>query len=394
MRWYGRILGIGLGCLLGLIAQAQPPDVRPWSVRMAESVMRQKPVLSERWHYEVGVMLRAFEELWLRTGESRYFEYIRANIDRFVTPEGTIRTYEKEEYNLDQINAGKLLFLLYEQTGEERYRRPIDTLRDQLRHHPRTSEGGFWHKKIYPYQLWLDGVYMMGPFLVRYGVTFGDPEAIDETTHEILLVARYLRDPRTGLYYHGWDEKRQQIWADSITGRSANFWGRGMGWYAMALVDVLDWLPADHPDRPTIIRILQDLAEAVARVQDPVTGLWYQVLDQPAYPGNYLEASASSMFVYALAKGVRRGYLPAKYLEVARRGYRGLVKHLVSVDPEGTVHLNQICAVAGLGGPRQRDGSIAYYLSEPIVSDDPKGVGPFILASLEIEAFEGGAALR
>jgi len=225
-------------------------------------------------------------------------------------------------------------------------------------------------------------------------VTFDDTKAIEETTHEILLVARYLRDPRTGLYYHGWDEKRQQIWADSITGRSANFWGRGMGWYAMALVDVLDFLPLDHPDRSTIIRILRDLAEAIVRVQDPVTGLWYQVLDLPAYPGNYLEASASSMFVYTLAKGVRKGYLPPEYLEVARRGYRGIVQNLVSVDPDGMVHLNQICAVAGLGGPQRRDGSIAYYLSEPIVSDDPKGVGPFILASLEVEAIEGRALER
>lgn len=388
----GLMLLIGWIIGLGTVCQAQP--VRPWSVRMAESVMQQKPVLSERWHYEVGVMLRAFEELWQRTGEARYFDYIRTNIDRFVTPEGAIRTYEKKEYNLDQINTGKLLFLLYAQTGDERYRRAIDTLRDQLRHHPRTSEGGFWHKKIYPYQLWLDGVYMMGPFLVRYGVTFDDTKAIEETTHEILLVARYLRDPRTGLYYHGWDEKRQQIWADSITGRSANFWGRGMGWYAMALVDVLDFLPLDHPDRSTIIRILRDLAEAIVRVQDPVTGLWYQVLDLPAYPGNYLEASASSMFVYTLAKGVRKGYLPPEYLEVARRGYRGIVQNLVSVDPDGMVHLNQICAVAGLGGPQRRDGSIAYYLSEPIVSDDPKGVGPFILASLEVEAIEGRALER
>ncbi len=225
---------------------------------------------------------------------------------------------------------------------------------------------------------------------MRYGVTFGDAEAIDETAREILLVARYLRDPRTGLYYHGWDEKRQQIWADSITGRSANFWGRGMlvrhgagGRAGLA--------PRRSPRSSGGYSDPAGSGRSVACVQDPVTGLWYQVLDQPAYPGNYLEASASSMFVYALAKGVRKGYLSAKYLEVARRGYRGLVKQLVSVDPDGTVHLNQICAVAGLGGPRQRDGSIEYYLSEPIVSDDPKGVGPFILASLEIEAFEGGA---
>lgn len=364
---------------------AQESDAEsPWSVRMAESVMTRKPVLSDEWHYELGLMLKSFERLWRQTGEERYYAYIKNNMDQFIAEDGSIRTYEVEEFNIDQINAGKMLFPLYAETGEERYRRAADTLRKQLRLHPRTSEGGFWHKQIYPYQLWLDGVYMGGPFLTQYGVAFDDHEAFDEVTREILLVARYTRDPATGLLYHGWDEKREQIWADPVTGLSANFWGRAMGWYAMALVDVLDDLPEDHSDYGAVVRVLQDLAEAVSKVQDPVTGLWYQVVDKPTYEGNYLEGSASSMFTYALAKGVRQGHLEEKYLDVAQRAYDGLLTHLITVE-DGLVSLNQICAVAGLGGKQQRDGSFEYYMSEPVVANDPKGVGPFIMASLEME---------
>ena len=355
-----------------------------WSVRMAESVMTRQPMLSDEWHYEVGLMLKAFEQLWKQTGDERYYDYLKRNMDGFIAENGSIRTYEMEEFNMDQINAGKVLFPLYERTGEERYRRAADTLRQQLRQHPRTSEGGFWHKQIYPYQLWLDGVYMGGPFLTQYGIAFGDPEAIDEVTREILLVARYTRDPATGLFYHGWDEKREQVWADSVTGLSANFWGRAMGWYAMALVDVLDDLPEDHAGYSAVVQVLQNLAEAVRNVQDPVTGLWYQVVDKPAHEGNYLEGSASSMFTYTLAKGVRQGHLDARYLGVAKRAYDGLLTHLITVE-DGLVSLNQICAVAGLGGKQQRDGSFEYYRSEPVVANDPKGVGPFIMASLEME---------
>lgn len=367
-------------------AGAQAPEAAPWSVRMAESVMTRNPVLMERWHYEVGVMLKAFHELWERTGDERYYDYVKENIDRFVQPDGSIRTYDMSDYNLDQINAGKLLFPLYERTGDERYRRAADTLRTQLRQHPRTSEGGFWHKKVYPHQLWLDGVYMAGPFLSQYGRAFDDPEAFDEITHEILLVARHMRDPATGLYYHGWDEAREQIWADSVTGLSKNFWGRGMGWYGMALVDVLDDLPADHPDRGAVVRELRRFAAAVANVQDPVTGTWYQVLDQPNREANYLEASASNMFVYTLARGVRQGHLDPAYLDVARRGYAGILEQFVVVNENGLVDLDRTVSVGGLGGKNQRDGSFEYYMSEPIQLNDRKGVGPFIMASLEMEA--------
>jgi unsaturated rhamnogalacturonyl hydrolase len=225
---------------------------------------------------------------------------------------------------------------------------------------------------------------MAGPFLAEYGATFGDTAAFSEVTKQILLVARHTRDARTGLYYHGWDESKTQSWADKQTGLSPNFWGRAIGWYAMAIVDVLDYLPTTHRDRPAVLKVLRELADAVSRVQDPVSGLWYQVLDQPNRAGNYHETSASSMFVYALAKGARKGYLDNGHLDVAKRGYEGLIQRMVSTDEKGLLSLNRIVSVSGLGGKQQRSGSFEYYVSEPVVSNDYKGVGPFILASLEL----------
>jgi unsaturated rhamnogalacturonyl hydrolase len=227
---------------------------------------------------------------------------------------------------------------------------------------------------------------MLGPFLARYGQDFDEPEAIDEVAKEILLVARYMRDPATGLYYHGWDESRQQRWADNRTGLSKNFWGRGMGWYGMALVDALDYIPEDHPDRGAIIHVLQQYAEAVSNVQDPVTGVWYQILNKPSRAENYREASVSSMFTYTLVKGVRKGYLDDEYLAVARRAYEGILDEFIEVTDEGLVNLCCTVTVGGLGGDPYRDGTFKYYMSEPLRVNDNKGVGPFIMASLQLEA--------
>ena len=368
-------------------AASQPASAKGerWSVRMAESVMRRHPVVHEEWDYTAGLILLALDRVADRTGDARYREYVRRNMDRVVNPDGTIRTYELDEFNLDQINQGRLLFALHERTRDMRYRRAADLLREQLRRQPRTREGGFWHKQIYPHQMWLDGLYMAGPFYAQFARTYGDSVAFDDVAKQFLLVARQTRDAKTGLLYHGWDESRTQIWADKETGQSPNFWGRAMGWYLMALVDVLDYLPEQHRDRESIVQVLRDAADAAARVQDPVTGLWYQVLDQASRSGNYLEASASSMFVYAFAKGARRGLLDSRYREMAERGFNGLVTHLVTADSSGRVSLNGICQVAGLGGKQQRDGSFRYYVSEPVVANDHKGVGPFILAAVEIE---------
>jgi unsaturated rhamnogalacturonyl hydrolase len=360
-------------------------DHQEWSIRMVESVMERHPLLAKRWAYEWGVLLKSVERVWLRTHDRRYFDYIKRNIDEYVAPDGSIKTYRIDEYNLDQINTGKLLFRLYDETGDGRYKKAAYLLREQLRAQPRTSERGFWHKQIYPHQMWLDGIYMAGPFYAEFAKTFGETDGFDDVAHQVILVESHTRDTETGLLYHGWDESRNQRWANPETGCSPHFWGRAIGWYAMAIPDILDHLPKDHPEREKVLLILTDTIEAVTAVQDQSTGLWYQILDQGGREGNYLEASASCMFVYAIVKGVRKGYIAKEYLEVAERGYAGILEHFVQVEDQGMVNLNQICSVAGLGGEPYRDGSFEYYVSEKVATNDYKGVGPFILASVEIE---------
>jgi unsaturated rhamnogalacturonyl hydrolase len=380
-----------LVALLMMCAVAATAQGERLSVRMADSVMarwpegpveQNKPV---RWHYDMGVILKGFEGIWMSTGEGKYFDYVRRSIDRFVADDGTIRTYKVEDYNIDNILSGRNVLTLYKVTGQEKYRKAAAHLRAQLASHPRTSEGGFWHKKIYPHQMWLDGLYMGEPFYAEYAVTFGEPAAFDDIAKQFVLMERNSRDARTGLLYHGWDESRQQRWADPKTGRSPNFWGRAMGWYAMALVDTLEHFPAEHPRRRELVGILERLAAAITRVQEPKSGLWYQVLDKGGEKGNYLEASASCMFAYALAKGVRQGNLPANYLNVARKAYDGIVKQFIREGEGGRINLEGTVSVAGLGGNPYRDGSYEYYLSEKVVTDDPKGVGAFLLASNELE---------
>jgi unsaturated rhamnogalacturonyl hydrolase len=361
---------------------------REWSVRMADSVMTRHPLLSERWHYEPGVVLLAIQQVWLKTGEQKYYDYIKRNMDEFVGPDGEIGTYRLEEYNLDQINEGKLLFLLYETTGDERYKNAAYLLREQLQTHPRTSAGGFWHKQIYPHQMWLDGIYMASPFYAEFARRFDQPEGFDDVAHQIILIEKHTRDPRTSLLFHGWDESKRQRWANPDTGCSPNFWARAIGWYTMAIPDVLDHFPTDHPRRDQLLAIFQTTVAAIARVQGPASGVWYQVLDQGDRAGNYLESSASCMFVYAIAKGVRKGYLGEETLAVARRGYEGILKQFVEVDEQGLVNLSGICSVGGLGGKPYRDGSFAYYVGEEVVTNEYKGVGAFILASVEMERVE------
>jgi unsaturated rhamnogalacturonyl hydrolase len=370
---------------------------KPWSVRMADSEMARTPdplrldVVDEpKWEYTQGLVLKSILEVWRRTGDDRYWRYALAYYDGMVNADGSIETYVLEEYNIDRINPGKVLFLLHERTKDDKYRKAIELLRRQMREHPRTSAGGFWHKKRYPHQMWLDGLYMGAPFLAQYAATFGEPALFDDVITQYVLMEKHARDEKTGLLYHGWDESRQQKWADPQTGRSPGFWGRAMGWYAMGLVETLDFVPVEHPRRGELVAILRRLAEAVARFQDPKSGVWYQVMDQGGREGNYLEASVSTMLSYALLKGARQGHLDVKYRDAGRRAYEGILREFVRVDDKGLVNLDRVCQVAGLGGDpdkeRYRSGTFEYYIGERIRSNDPKGVGPFILASLEIEA--------
>ncbi len=354
-----------------------------WSVRMADSVMRRNAPF--RWHYEYGLMHRAFEQVWQKIGDSKYYEQIASDINAWVGVEGNIKTYSVKEYNLDQIYPGRALFALYRTTGDERYKKAAYLLREQLKSQPRTNEGGFWHKKIYPYQMWLDGIYMAAPFYTEFGKTFSEPAAFDDVAFQIMVIEKHTRDGKTGLLYHGWDESRKMGWANPETGCSPHFWGRAMGWYAMALVEVLDYLPQEHAKRQDILAIFERMIAALMNVQDKATGLWYQILDQGNRKGNYLEASGSCMFVYAIAKAVRMGYLAKTALDVAHKGYQGILDNLIRVDDQGLVNLERVCSVAGLGGTPYRDGSYEYYVNEKIATNDYKGVGPFILASIEME---------
>jgi len=352
---------------------------------MVESTLQRYTLKDALWHYEHGLQVMAIQQSAQATGEARYRSFVFDWIDRFVQADGSIRSYRMDEYNLDQINAGKLLFGALDRTGDKRYRKALHLLREQLKTQPRTNSNGFWHKKIYPYQMWLDGIYMAGPFLAEYARRFDEPAIFEDVVHQILLIEQHTHDARTDLLYHAWDESKAQRWCDPITGCSQNFWGRGIGWFVMALVDVLDHLPREHARRQDLIAILDRTARALVRVQDEESGLWYQILDLPERPGNYLEASASTMFVYAFAKGVREGYLSQDFLFPARRGYHGLLQNLIKIDAQGLLTLEKVCGSAGLGGDPYRDGSFEYYVTEKIIPNDPKGVGPFILAALEME---------
>ncbi len=356
---------------------------------MMDSIMTRSAVLSGKWEYECGLVLCGAWECWKRTGEQKYFDYIKKNMDCFVSDDGTIATYKPDEYNIDHLNNGKVLILLYESTREDKYRKALSLLRAQVEKHPRTKEGGLWHKKIYPYQMWLDGAYMGYPFIAAYGKVFGEPLLIDDAVKQTELLARVTRDGSAGLYYHGYDESRKERWADPKTGCSPNFWGRSMGWFSMALVDLLDHLPEEHPGRSTVKGILESVVRAVTRVRDEATGLWFQILDKPDAKGNYLEASASCMFVYSVLKAVRMGYVSRVHRDPALRSFDGIIEFFVVEEDDGSISLDRICKVAGLGNVPYRDGSFGYYVSEPIVKNDYKGTGAFIHASLEAEAARG-----
>jgi rhamnogalacturonyl hydrolase YesR/beta-xylosidase/lysophospholipase L1-like esterase len=380
-------------------AEESLPAVRlPWSVRMADSVMKRTPDpllldvpgTTPKWVFTQGLVLLAIQQLAQRTGSHRYANYVKDYYDGMIDADGTIHAYKLEELSLDRVNPGKELFALYATTHDEKYRKAIETLRKQLREQPRNPDGGFWHKKRYPRQMWLDGLYMGAPFLAQYGQVFGDRAAFDEVINQFMLMEKHARDEKTGLLVHGYDDAREQRWADPKTGKSPDFWGRAMGWFAMGLVDTLDYVPLDHPRRGELIAILNRLVEAIVKVQDPKSGVWWQILDQPGRERNYLESSASAMFTYTLLKSSRLGYIDPKYAAIGRRAYQGILDTFITTDPDGTVSINQAVAVVGLGGDpnaegRYRDGTYDYYVSEKTRSNDPKAVGPFILGSMEME---------
>jgi len=359
-----------------------------WSQRLANSELTRFNS-TPKLDYSVGLFSLSLLKLDAVAPDARCLKFAESAVGSLVSLDGKIQTYKPEEYQLDSINPGKTILALWQITRDGRYQKAAALLRQQLDTQLRTADGGFWHKQRYTNQMWLDGIYMAEPFYAEYAKLSGETNSFDDVAKQIRLIDEHTYDAKTGLNYHGWDAAKIQPWANPATGCSSNFWGRAEGWYAMALVDALDYFPTNHPARPQIIATFQKLCAGVMKWQDPQTGLWWQVMDQGARKGNYQEATASSMFVYALAKGVNRGYLPRADAAAAEKGFDGIVKNLIKDEGGGKWSLTQCCSVAGLGvasaAGRPRDGSFDYYISEPVVKNDLKGVGPFILAGIELQ---------
>ena len=361
----------------GLIEKSSPSHTA-WNI---ERVREGKPA---SWNYIDGCMITALLAMSDITGDARYFNFAESFIDWFVLDDGTIRTYDRKKYNLDDINEGRVLFPLYAKTGKEKYKKAAENLYRQIREQPRTFEGNFWHKAIYPNQVWLDGLYMAQPFYALYETAFGSGD-VSDTLSQIANVRLRMFDETRKLYYHGYDASRTIFWADPVTGCSKNFWLRSIGWFSVALIDLCEILP-NGAGRDRLCEIFNELIAGVAPYADKETGLYWQVVDQGGREGNYLETSGSSMLAYAMLKGARLGVLPKEYAAKGEKTFRGIVDKYLSFT-DGELNLGGICLVAGLGpedNPR-RDGSYEYYISEPVVENDAKGVAPFVLCYTEIK---------
>lgn len=337
------------------------------------------------WNYEIGVVLIGFERLADFTKNKTYSNYSKHIVDHFIDADGSIRTYTLEDYSSDNIPTGRQLLHLYASAKEEKYKKAADILRNQIAWQPRNKAGGFWHKLKYPSQMWLDGLYMVEPFYAEYCLLNNTPQYFNDIINQFVWMEKYSRDSKTGLLYHGWDESKLQKWANPVTGLSPEFWSRSMGWYMMALVDVLDYIPKNNSRRIELIAILNRLTKSIIKFQDAKSGVWWQVTNKGGMKGNYLESSATAMFVFAMAKAVRMKYISVNYEPAIKKAYDGMIKEFVSKDSAGTFHYNNAVAGAGLGGVPYRDGSYEYYINEPKRNDDLKAIGPFIQACIEME---------
>ncbi len=329
------------------------------------------------WNYEDGCVLMGCQQLYKASCGRRYLDFILEYLDRVIDDNGVITNYETGKHNIDGFNAGKVLFLAYEETGVPRYRRAIDFLMENLREQPRTKEGNFFHKAIYPNQVWLDGLYMAQPFYMEYETKFNNKENYSDILNQFRNVRKHMYNPEKGLSYHGYDEARIQPWADKETGLSANFWLRSMGWYLMALIDVIDNMSVEmYEYYREFCDMFKEAIDGILAYRDEKTNLFYQVIDHPEAEGNYTETSGSSMVAYAVMKAARLEVISReKYAGLGEKIFDGIVSEKLRGG-----HLTDICWVAGLGPGEQRDGSVEYYISEKKVSDDSKGVGPFMMA--------------
>lgn len=360
------------------------PTLTPlqWAEKACKALMHKfepERLPPDRFHYHQGVFLSGMEKTWRLTGDDKYYAYIKAWVDSQVLADGSIKKYRPQE--LDDIQPGVLLFNLYERTGDERYRKALHELVPLLMTWPTNKSGGFWHKDHYPNQMWLDGLYMAGPIAVRFGRTFGEPAYYDLMARQAKLMFRHAKDPVTGLLYHGWDETKEAAWADPATGLAPEFWGRAIGWVPVAMLEMFDHLPDDHPDKPELARFLQELLAALPKFQDAATGRWYQVVDKGDRPDNWPENSCTALYVQAIAKAVRLGYLDSSFMAYAWKGYQGVIDTL-TFDANGHVVIGDICIGTGIG-------DYAHYIARPTSENDLHGAGAFILMCAEMSLATG-----
>ncbi|HXK60899.1 MAG TPA: glycoside hydrolase family 88 protein [Acidobacteriota bacterium] len=353
----------------------------PLAVQFADWILATWPdpttLTNKGWEYNNGIILHGIAKVHEKNGDPRYLDYIKRFVDAYLTEEGTVAL--RPEHNLDTIQPGVLLLFLYERTGEEKYRRGADYVRAAFDRFPKNSEGGFWHKNRYPDEMWVDGIYMTAPFLVKYGRLFETrSDCFDIALFQTTLCARHTQDPATGLLRHAWDSDRNAAWAEPQTGVSPEVWSRGMGWFAMALVDMLEYLPAHHPGRSGLIEMFRKVAAGVKQTQDPVTGLWYQVMDKGGLADNWHETSGSGMFVYALKVGIDRNYLPGEYQEVVTKAWQGL-KSKVTYRPDGSPVISD--AVEGMGVQDSYDG----YINKKRVQNSAHALCAILMASTAVE---------
>lgn len=354
------------------------PQEPVWNI---EKIRAGKP---NTWNYIDGCMIKALITFYDITGDERYFRFADDFIDYFVQEDGSIRFYDPKEYNLDNVNAGKTLYRLYELTGKEKYRLAMDTIYSQLQGQPRTKEGNFWHKEIYPDQIWLDGLYMAQPFYMQYELSFRDGAGCQDSFRQFQNVRELMRCEKNGLYYHAYDSSRRMFWCDKVTGLSSNFWLRAEGWFAMALADTWEIMPDSmSAERDILQTMFRELIDAMLPYQDEKTGMWYQVINLGGIHPNYLETSGSAIFAYAIMKGVRLGLLDTSYFAYGKRAFDGICENYLT-EKDHVLQLGNICLVAGLGNTEHREGTFEYYMREPIVKNDAKGVAPLILAYTEL----------
>ncbi|MBQ6879719.1 MAG: glycoside hydrolase family 88 protein [Bacteroidales bacterium] len=387
---------ISLALVISLSLEAQ----EPYSVKMIRSEMKRNPDATyldgrngeRKWNYTTGLELKSFLSAAERYDLPEVVAYVKAWADTMATEKGEVYKYKKSNYNVDHICPARIYFDLHDMYGDQdkRYRRVTRMIREQIDDQPRTKSGEFWHKQIYPHQVWLDGFYMALPFYAEYTKRYAPKEQKDslfaDIVHQFVAGAENTLDENTGLFRHAWDESRSMFWCDPETGLSEHAWGRANGWYAVALVEVLDYLPKEHPGRQALIDQLNYFLEVLPKWADKETGMWYQVLDCPDREGNYQEATCSIMFTYAFLKGLRMGYIDDSHKDYIMGLYPKFIDRFIRENSDGTISMTDCCSVGGLGGKQMRKGDFAYYLSEPIIENDCKGVGPFIWASLEWEA--------